>query len=135
MGVKRKLPGVALAFGALAVVTACEPSPPPPAEGPKTPPELVSNAEYDAIVAGLNINDVNWILRKPLELAYEDQVPLPTGLGVEQVWVLETALGECQQYVEVALTNVDENLQVLPGPITVVDKYREQTAGCEGIVK
>ncbi|MHB1138590.1 MAG: hypothetical protein ACYC2O_06495 [Microthrixaceae bacterium] len=39
-----------------------------------------------------------------------------------------------RQYVEVTLNNVDENLQVLPGPITVVDKYREE-AGCEGIVK
>lgn len=134
MGFKRKLSALALVFGALTVATACEPSPPPPTEPPKTPVELISNAEYDAIAEGMYIEDVNWLLQKQIPLAQETTVSTPTGTAIQRIYLFEGTFGKCYQEVIVVMENVNEDFEVVSDQPFVVDKLRQQT-DCEGIVK
>ena len=133
MGLRRNLGLLALALGSIGVVSACEPSPPPPPAEPKTPDNLVSHAEYDAVTEGMNLYGVQTTLRKQLTLDYESSYSTSDGTVINQMWSYQSELGDCWQRVSFSFDNLDDNYDLAP-ELLLDAKYRSEF-DCNGIVK
>ncbi len=132
MGIKGRLAMVAFGFAALGVITGCEPAPPPPA-APTTPANLVSNAQFNVIVEGMSLEDVEWALGKRLTLVYESSDVLPNSVTlVLQAYAYESEVGECRQRVTFSFENIDETYNNVP--LHVFDKSKQELS-CGGIIK
>jgi len=124
---------VAFGFAALGVITGCEPAPPPPAAAPTTPANLVSRAQFDVIVNGMSLADVEWALGKRLTLIYESSDVLPNSVTlVLQAYVYESEVGDCRQRLTFRFENVDDNINSVP--LHVYDKSKQEVS-CGGVVK
>jgi hypothetical protein len=126
-----------VSFGAVAassvLLAACG-TPPPPPSPPKTPANLVSNAEWDSIVEGLTLPEVEARLGKRLVLSYEYSYSFyPSGTAVDQSFEYTSEVGRCYQRVSVSLSNVSSDYRSL-GPMRVTNKYNSKF-DCDGIIK
>ncbi|MSY80244.1 MAG: hypothetical protein F2694_11425 [Actinobacteria bacterium] len=131
MGIKGRLGMVALGFAALGVITGCEPAPPPPAAAaaPTTPANLVSRAQYDAIVDGMSLEDVEWALGKRLTLFSESN----SGTLSSRIYADTFEFGACTQSVYFGFQNYDVySSDTLPFQLGNKAKYEYS---CEGIIK
>ena len=131
MGIKGRLAMVAFGFAALGVITGCEPAPPPPA-APTTPANLVSRAQFDVIVEGMSLEDVEWALGKRLSLVYESSTQLSNATFVLRRYEYEAEFGDCSQSVSFLFGNVDDNFRNVPQFLDSKSKYE---FSCAGIVK
>ena len=133
MGIKGRLAMVALGFAALGVITGCEPAPPPPAAAaPSTPANLVSRAQFDAIVEGMSLEDVEWALGKRLTLTAESSSQLSNATYVLRRYEYESEFGDCSQSVSFLFGNIDDNYRNVPQFLDSKSKYE---FSCAGIVK
>jgi hypothetical protein len=133
MGIKGRLGMVALGFAALGVMTGCEPAPPPPASAaPSTPANLVSNAQFNVIVEGMSLEDVEWALGKRLTLSYESSTQLSNATFVLRRYEYEAEFGDCSQSVSFLFGNIDDNYRNVPQFLDSKSKYE---SSCAGIVK
>ncbi|CAB4828047.1 unannotated protein [freshwater metagenome] len=122
---------VAFGFAALGVITGCEPAPPPPA-APTTPANLVSRAQFDVIVDGMSLEDVEWALGKRLTLTYESSSELSHATLILRSYSYESEVGECRQYTSFSFENVDDNFDNVPFRLYDKSKYE---LSCGGVIK
>jgi len=134
MGWRRKIAALGLGLGALGVVTACEPAPPPPTQPPKTPEILISNAEYDSVFEGLTLWEVETRLRKQLVLDMESTYDSSYGTYVTRYYSYDAEFGDCWQMSTFVFDNTDADYNIVPGELHLSSKHRSQF-DCEGIVK
>ena len=126
MGIKGRLGMVALGFAALGVMTGCEPAPPPPVSN------LVTNAQFNVIVEGMSLADVEWALGKRLTFSSESNFVIPPYSIGTRSYSDTFKLGSCRQSVSFIFQNTDDQLNPVPFQLSSKAKYEYN---CEGIVK
>jgi hypothetical protein len=117
---------VALGFAALGVMTGCEPAPPPPASN------LVTNAQFNVIVEGMSLADVEWALGKRLTLYSQSNSSSGSFTYSSRVYVDSFEVGSCIQSVGFSFDNIGPDYE--PGPFKLSYKLKSEY-NCEGIVK
>ena len=117
---------VALGFAALGVMTGCEPAPPPPVSN------LVTNAQFNVIVEGMSLADVEWALGKRLTFSSESNFVSGSYSSSSRFYSDIFELGSCIQGVSFSFRNTDDQLRPVPFQLSSKSKFEFD---CEGIVK
>ncbi|MCX6526005.1 MAG: hypothetical protein NTX58_14780 [Actinobacteria bacterium] len=126
MGIKGRSAMVAFGFAALGVITGCEPPPPPPVSN------LVTNAQFNVIVEGMSLADVEWALGKRLTLFSQSNTSYGDVTFGSRIYVDSFELGSCFQSVGFSFDNIGDDLK--PGPFKLSYESKSEY-NCEGIVK